>query len=86
MPPRVLPCPRQRGGTFKDKKMSDKATAIKLVEEFFGDKQKAGIWFGEFNPLLGGLSPNEMIKAGRVKKLLEFIETKIDENNGGHNG
>lgn len=32
------------------------------------------------NPHLGGVSPLEMIRAGREKKLIDFINSYIGEN------
>jgi len=37
-------------------------------------------WFTTPNPLLGGVSPIWMIKTGRGKRLLQFIENLIDDN------
>ncbi len=44
-----------------------------LVGEFFKDAQKTAIWFQASNPLLGGISPRDMIRFGRYKKLMQFI-------------
>lgn len=56
------------------------ATALNLVGEFFQDQGKTIIWFFMPNPLLGGMSPRDMIRVGRFKKLLNFIQTALDEN------
>lgn len=56
------------------------ATALNLVAGFFQDKNKTIIWFFMPNPLLGGMSPRDMIRVGRFKKLLHFIQTALDEN------
>lgn len=56
------------------------ATALNLVAEFFQDEKKTIIWFSMPNPLLGGMSPRDMIRVGRFKKLLNFIQTALDEN------
>ncbi len=56
------------------------ATAINLVGSFFKDREKTLLWFQVPNPLLGGLSPRDMIRVGRFKKLLRFIQTALDEN------
>lgn len=56
------------------------ANAINLVGSFFRDPQKTVLWFEVPNPLLGNLSPKEMIKLGRFKKLIKFIQQSIDEN------
>ena len=56
------------------------AVALNLVAEFFQDPNKAILWFDISNPLLGDLSPRDMIKLGRFKKLRDFIQTALDEN------
>src|SRR5579862_7618647 len=56
------------------------ATALNLVAGFFHDQKKTIIWFLMPNPLLGGMSPRDMIRVGRFKKLLNFIQTALDEN------
>jgi hypothetical protein len=50
------------------------------VNSFFESTIKSEIWFETKNPLLGGVSPNDMIDAGREEKLLKFIEYSMDEN------
>jgi hypothetical protein len=56
------------------------ATALNLVASFFQDQGKTIVWFFMPNPLLGGMSPRDMIRVGRFKKLLNFIQTALDEN------
>ncbi len=56
------------------------ATAINLVGEFFKDENQTILWFQTPNPLLGSISPKEMIKRGRFRKLLQFIQTALTEN------
>lgn len=56
------------------------ATALNLVANFFHDETKTILWFSTPNPLLGGMSPKEMIRIGRFKKLLNFIQTALEEN------
>lgn len=56
------------------------ATALNLVAGFFHDQKKTIVWFFMPNPLLGGMSPRDMIRVGRFKKLLNFIQTALDEN------
>lgn len=51
-----------------------------VVDFFVGDEEKANDWFDLPNPLLGGLTPNEMIETGQVEKLHKFILTQIEEN------
>lgn len=51
-----------------------------VVLDHFRDKDKTRLWFETKNPLLGDLSPSDMIAIGRVKKLEKFIENAIAEN------
>ncbi len=56
------------------------ATAINLVGVYFNDTDRTMLWFQVPNPLLGGMSPRDMIRVGRFKKLLKFIQTALNEN------
>ena len=38
------------------------------------NEEKTSHWFATRNPLLGGVSPNEMLNAGRYGRLLRFID------------
>jgi hypothetical protein len=50
------------------------ANIANLVAEFFaGDVQKVGLWFEVANPMLGNISPRDMIRIGRYKRLLNFV-------------
>jgi len=50
------------------------ANIANLVAEFFGgDAKKVGLWFELTNPMLGSISPRNMIRAGRYKRLLSFV-------------
>lgn len=76
------------GSVRYDDKMSDDlknrliewATAINLVGSYFNSHEKTMLWFQVSNPLLGGMSPRDMIRVGRFKKLLRFIRTALEEN------
>jgi hypothetical protein len=54
-------------------RMIEIATICELVAEHFGSAEKASLWFKLSNPLLGNLSPREMLRMGRFKKLHRFI-------------
>lgn len=56
------------------------AIAINLVGSFFNDTTKTIMWFKIANPLLGNISPRDMIRIGRFKRLMRFIQTALDEN------
>ena len=57
------------------------AITCDLVAEFFdGDALKTALWFKTPNPMLGNLSPRNMIRYGRYKKLLNFVQSALEEN------
>jgi hypothetical protein len=50
------------------------ANIANLVAEYFnGDAHKVALWFELANPMLGNISPRNMIRAGRYKRLLNFV-------------
>lgn len=52
-----------------------------LVLKFFdGDIAKKDLWLATKNPLLGNISPNEMIQAGREDRLLRWVQQQLIEN------
>lgn len=54
---------------------------INLTASFFdGDLKKTSIWFKTKNPLLGDVSPRDMIRYGRYDKLQKFIFNALDGN------
>jgi hypothetical protein len=61
-------------------RINEWALVICLVGNFFGDIHRTALWFQTVNPHLGDVSPAAMIRAGRFKKLLKFIQTALDEN------
>ncbi len=65
---------------LKDK-LREIATLFNLVAQFFdGDAEKTILWFKTPNPILGHISPRDMIRFGRYKKLLKFIQNAFLEN------
>lgn len=57
------------------------ANLMNLVAEFFeGDVRKTVLWFTLSNPMLGNVSPRDMIRFGRYNRLRKFIETALSEN------
>ena len=55
-------------------RLRELANIANLVAEFFkGDVHKVGLWFELANPMLGNISPRNMIRAGRYKRLLNFV-------------
>lgn len=51
-----------------------------VVEFFDGDTSRAALWFWLPNPLLGDISPRDMIRYGRYAKLQEFVTDALTEN------
>lgn len=49
-----------------------------VLGAFDGDYKRAQIWWNKPNPLLGNTIPNNMIKRGRVNKLLGVIQNALD--------
>jgi hypothetical protein len=62
-------------------------TATRLLLEFFhGDKGKVSTWWQTNNPLLGNIAPATMVRLGRGKKVLEFIQNQLAENEAPETG
>lgn len=54
---------------------------ISHLEKFFkNNDDKIKDWLETKNPNLGNLSPLELIKRGRAHKVLEFVESAMEEN------
>lgn len=52
-----------------------------LVAQFFeGDITKTSLWFRTKNPMLGNISPRDMIRYGRYEKLRRFVMDALHEN------
>jgi uncharacterized protein (DUF2384 family) len=56
------------------------AIALNLVAQFFKDEHKTLLWFKTPNPLLGDLTPRDMIRIGRFRKLHRFILNALSAN------
>lgn len=55
-------------------RLQEIAVICALVANFFkGDLDKTALWFQIKNPLLGNISPRDMIRIGRYEKLIKFI-------------
>ena len=72
-----------------DEKMPDELQArirewailLNLVAgHFHGNGDKTVLWFTVTNPMLGGVSPRDMIRFGRYKKLFSFVVNALAEN------
>jgi len=54
---------------------------VSLVREFFkGDAAKVEAWLLARNPLLGNVTPMDLIETGRAQRLLTFIRIRLFEN------
>lgn len=54
------------------------AIICELMAGYFkGDAEKTALWFQVSNPALGGISPRDMIRYGRYKKLELFIRNAL---------
>lgn len=61
--------------------LSEIAVVCELVATHFeGDQRKTALWFKMENPALGGISPRDMIRYGRFKKLKTFIQNQLEGN------
>lgn len=62
-------------------RLEEIANVCALVAEFFeGDVSKTALWFKALNPQLGNLSPRDMIRYGRYKKLLQYVVAALNDN------
>lgn len=65
---------------LKDR-VRDWANLLNLVAQFFnGDVTKTALWIKTPNPILGNISPRDMIRFGRYQKLLKFVLNALSEN------
>lgn len=62
------------------------ANICALVAGYFaGDVDKTALWFRTHNPMLGDISPRDMIRYGRYRRLLKFV-TEAQEANSSSGG
>lgn len=63
------------------KRLQEIAVICELVAEYFnGDVEKTALWFKIKNPMLGGMSPRDMIRLGRYQKLIKLIQNALVGN------
>lgn len=61
-------------------RLEEIAITINLVAKVFaGDVDKTVTWFKTRNPLLGDISPRDMIRSGRFERLRKFILASLQE-------
>jgi uncharacterized protein (DUF2384 family) len=61
-------------------RLQEWAIALNMVAQYFQDEHKTILWFKTPNPLLGNITPRDMIRVGRFRKLQRFIQNALDEN------
>jgi hypothetical protein len=62
-------------------RLTEIAVVCSLVAQFFvGDVVKTALWFKTKNPLLGNLTPRDMIRFGRYEKLRRFVMYALIES------
>jgi hypothetical protein len=62
-------------------RLKEWAILFNLVAGFFnGDAKKTQLWFSVSNPMLGEISPRDMIRIGRYKKLQSFVLNSLAAN------
>ena len=63
-------------------RLEEIGTTINMVAKAFdGDGEKTAAWFRVRNPLLGDVSPRDMIRLGRYERLRKFIINAMIERN-----
>ena len=55
------------------------ANICNLVFQFFQDDVRTKLWLQTPNPMLGNVSPRDMIRFGRYTKLLRFVTHAMEE-------
>lgn len=64
-------------------RLEDIANIANLVADIFdGDVAKAALWFRAKNPMLGDVSPRDMLRLGRYDRLRKFIVGAIADRAG----
>ena len=61
-------------------RLEEWANLLQLVAAHFRDERKTLLWFKMPNYMLGNISPRDMIRFGRYKKLLQFVIAALREN------
>lgn len=54
--------------------------AFNMSRYFFNNDKKAFAWMITKNPNLGQVSPDHMIRSGRGKRLLKWMDNQLNEN------
>lgn len=59
--------------SVRDRMEEIASIANMVAKQFSGDSEKTAAWFKARNPLLGDISPRDMIRLGRYERLRRFI-------------
>lgn len=77
----LMKSPGEKDGISCAAMRADSDEILNLVADFFdGDPAKTELWMRTDNPLLGGISPEFMVRIGRSGKLLKIVRQCLDEN------
>lgn len=64
-----------------EERLFEIATICELVAEFFeGDAIKTAQWFKMPNPAFGSISPRDLIRFGRFRKVMTFVQNALSAN------
>ena len=62
-------------------RMEEIANVCSLVAIYFdGDPARTALWFHAPNPMLGNITPRDMLRFGRYAKLVEFVTEALQAN------
>lgn len=56
------------------------ALIINKVYEFFQDEDKVKLWIKTPHPLFSYITPRDLIKFGKARKLIKFIDEAMESN------
>lgn len=57
-----------------DVRSRELANLANLVSDYFeGDQDRVALWLGTANPMLGGISPTELVCMGRYQVVLDYV-------------
>ncbi len=63
-------------------RLEEIANTVNMVATMFsGDVNRTSAWFRARNPMLGDISPRDMIRLGRYERLRKFIINAMNERN-----
>ena len=62
-------------------RLEEIGAVVNMVAEIFGgDREKTALWFRTKNPMLGDISPRDMVRLGRYDRLRRFIISAMQDN------